>query len=143
MPYWRGQEADLKVEYDATELTIGALQDIEITVPKEIEQLRASGSIKRLDEMQHEVSVTISAELMEFDQSALKELIGYDDTNDVIEDTTDVPTFTVTGQFEASDGTTMDIEVQSVYFEEIEIGGSRDEWIGMPLDGEGSDLKFL
>jgi len=142
MPHWRGQEADLKLERGDLELSIGALQDIEVSIPKEIEELRASGSIKRLDLMQHEGELSISAELMEFDQGAFEELTDYDSSASEINDASDVATFTIGGGFVASDGSKMDLEIKEVYFDEMEISGSRDDYIGMPLDGSGDELKI-
>lgn len=138
--HWRGQEADLLIEQGGTELTIGALQNIEVSILTEVEQLRASGSLKRLDAMRHQEEVSISAEVMEFDQDTLEALTDYDSSNTEIQDASDVATFTIGGHFVSNTGDEMDLEIKEVKFEELEIGGSRDEWIGLPLEGEGNDL---
>ncbi len=139
---WRGQKADIKIEEDSTELTVGILQEVEVSPSKEISELYGAGSIKRQDVQQTEFSVTVSGTLAAWDMATFESLVDYDSSNDEINDTSDVPTFTVTANVTDNSGTEYNLEVNDAYSEDVPISGSRDEWIELDMEFIGSDLSI-
>lgn len=140
---WRGQKADLEIDDDSgTEVTVGVLQEIEISPSKEISTLYGAGSIKRQDVQQTELEVSVSGTLASWDMDAFKSLIDYDDTGDEINDTSTVQTFTVKAYVTDNSGNEEKIEVKDAYSEDVPISGSRDEWIELDMEFIGSDLSI-
>lgn len=136
MSIFRGQTATLQIDG----VTVGALQDAEINPTKETEELTGQ-SIKREDIMQTSFRVSVSASYGNFDLSALKSELGYDDANNEIEDTPDIPTVTVTGTFSSTDGTEdFDIAVQNVVVEDITLSWDGDTHVIKDFTGEGDDI---
>jgi len=140
MSIWRGQKADLTVtdEETSTSITVGVLQDIELSVNRETSELYGAGSIKRQDVQATELNISITATIASFDQTGFETLGNV--TSSGVEDSSDLPTFEVEGQFEDTSGTAMDMLVSGVYFEEVPLSGSRDEWVEMSLEGTGADI---
>lgn len=141
---WRGQTALLSIEESdgGTSVPVGVLQDWEITVDKEIVYLRGSGSPKIKDRQQTEIEVGITGTVMAFDTDTYDKLVDYDSANSELKDTEDVKTFKVTAQAEpTTSDTTEKWIVKEVDFPGLSIGGSSDEFIGIDLDGTGSDLE--
>jgi len=132
---WRGQEAIVEAEdSEGTSLPVGLLQDFEISVPYEVQQLRGSGDdISFQDVFRSEVEVNFEGEIMEWDTDFWYELIGFDEAAGELDTTPEVPTVTVTGTIEATDGTEQQFELADAYDDEGTISGARDEWIGIPL----------
>ena len=138
---WRGQKADITIEGDAT-LTVGILQDVEVSPSKETSELYGAGSIKRQDVQQTEFSVTVSGTLAAWDMESYKSLIDYDGTGEQITDTSDVPQFTVTTNVTNNSGTEYNIKVKDAYSEDIPFSGSRDEWLELDMEFIGSDITI-
>jgi len=138
---WKGQTATLTITDDSdSDVPIGVLQDVEISKESETAELYGSGSVKRQDVAQTEVSVTVSGTVAAWDIETWKSLIGYDDTNDEIEDTATLPTFQVDMEATATGTDTADtIRVTNVYFESVPISGSYDDYLELDLDGTGDD----
>lgn len=135
---FRGQTATLTLNG----VTVGVLQDAEISVEFNDEELRGQ-SLKRVDVMRTEVSVSVNATYGNFDLAGIKSLIGYDDTNDEIEDTPEPPSFTVTGNFVSADSTEdFDIDVSEVIFESVSWSWSGDEHVTEDLSGTGTDISI-
>jgi len=135
---FRGQTATLQIDG----VTVGVLQDADIGVEFSDEELRGQ-SLKRVDVQRTEVSISVSASYGNFDLAGIKSLIGYDDTNDEIEDTPAPPSFTVTGNFQSADGTEdFDIEVTEVIFNDVNWSWSPDDHVIEDLTGTGTDIAI-
>jgi len=141
---FRGQTATVTVETTGgTEVVVGALQDVEVQVQFEDEELLGQ-SIKVIDRQRTRVGVSVSATFGSFDLAGMKELIGYDDTNEEIEDTPEPPKFNVKGDLESVDGTeTITPTVQDVIFDDISWSWSRDTHVEEDISGEGTDMTDL
>jgi len=138
MAVFRGQTATLTING----VTVGVLQNAEVNPSKNIEELRGQ-SIKREDAMQTELNVSVSAEYASFDLAGLKTVLGYDEGNDEIEDTPEVPTFTVTGNFVSTDGNEdFDLDVLNVYFDDINLSWDGDTHVTKDVSGTGDDISF-
>jgi len=135
---FRGQTATLQIDG----ITVGVLQNAELNPTKETEELTGQ-SIKREDIMQTQFRVEITAEYGNFDIAGLKSLLGYDETNDEIEDTPEIPQFTVTGNFQSVDGNVdEDIDVLNVVFPDISLEWDGDTHVTNNLSGTGDDMTF-
>lgn len=142
---FRAQEAVLTVEdEDEEEVDVGIIQEVTVEPEKETEELRGFGSRMRQDEMATEISVSVSAEFMAFTETGLQDLMGTedDDGTTILEDTSDLSLFEISGEFLDTSGESFTIVVKDVYFESIPISGSRDDWIGLDLEGTGKTLEF-
>jgi len=135
---FRGQTATLTIDG----VTVGVLQDAEIGVEFNDEELRGQ-SLKRADIQRTQVSITVSASYGNFDLAGIKSLIGYDDSNNEIEDTPAPPSFSVTGNFVSTDGNEdFDVEVTEVIFNDINWSWSPDEHVIQDLTGTGTDITI-
>lgn len=139
---WRGQEAEMTID----SLNIGILQNVEVEKNSTVEELRGAGSPLWQDLQQTELSISVSGEILAFDNAALDSLLDIetdeqDPNYESIRDTAEVPRFTVTGTFLNTDGDQYDLAVKEVYFESLPIGGDKDEWIGITIDGTGRQVE--
>lgn len=138
MSKFRGQTATLEING----VTVGVLQDAELNPSKETEELTGQ-SIKREDIMQTSFRVGVSATYASFDLQGLKDILGYDDTNNEIEDTAEIPSFTVTGSFTSNDSTEdFDLAVENVVFPDLTLSWDGDTHVTKDLSGEGDDITF-
>lgn len=138
MPSFRGQTATLQING----VTVGVLQDAELNPTKETEELTGQ-SIKREDIMQTQFRVSVSATYASFDLQGLKDILGYDDNNNEIEDTPNIPSFTVTGSFSSTDGTEdFDLAAENVVFDDLSLSWDGDTHVTKDLTGEGDDITF-
>ena len=72
---------------------------------------------------------------VDIDDAADLEATTDDVPREAIDDAADVATFTATMTYEASDGSTKEITAGPGYRNnDLELGGSREEWIGMSLE---------
>jgi len=138
---WRGQTAILTVKQDTTDQPVGVLQDVEVSKESETSELYGSGSIKRQDVQQTEVSFSVSGTVSAWDMDTWETLIDYD--TDGVADSPDIPKFTVSLDVTAvSSDTAETIQVDEVYFESVPISGSYDDYIELDLDGTGKDITM-
>lgn len=138
MSRFRGQTATLSING----VTVAVLQNAELNPTSETEELTGQ-SIKREDIMRTSFRVNVSAEYASFDIQGLKDILGYDDTNDEIEDTPEIPSFTVTGNFVSIDGTIdEDMAVENVVFPDVTLSWDGDTHVTKDLSGEGDDITF-
>ena len=139
---WRGQVATLEIFDDTdTQVPFGIIDEPEITVTKNIEQLRGAGPITWQDLQQTSVEVTVTGTVMEWDLDLWKTLVGYDEATDQIRTDADVPTWTTTITYTNGNGETAAFPVQECYAEDLPLGGGREEWIGMDLDFTGKTIQ--
>lgn len=135
---FRGQTATLSING----VTVAVLQNAELNPTSETEELTGQ-SIKREDIMRTSFRCGVSAEYGNWDIQGLKDVLGYDDTNDEIEDIPDMPQFTVTGNFQSVDGTIdEDMAVQNVVFPDLTLSWDGDTHVTKSLEGEGDDIVF-
>lgn len=141
---FRGQSATLAVyQSDGTQVPLGILDDPEVSAPNaEVSELRGAGSTEWQDLQKTSTHVEVSGELMSYSIDAWDILIDYDSTNG-LDDSAEVVTFEIVVTYEAADGSTKEITVDPCYTENIPIGGSRDEWIGMSLDFTGKTIAGI
>jgi len=138
MPSFRGQTATLTING----VTVGVLQNAEINPTKETEELTGQ-SIKRADIMQTSFRCSVSATYASFDLAGLKSVLGYDEGNDEIEDTPEIPTFTVNGNFVSTDSSEdFDLDVLNVVFPDLTLSWDGDTHVTKDLSGEGDDISF-
>lgn len=141
MAKWRGQVADIEIEQDDTQLTIGIIDDPEIAVVDEVSKLRGAGPTTWQDLMRTSREVEVSGTVMDWDLDTWKSLVGYDEAEDALEKDADVPTWTTTVIYEDADGNEAVFPVVECHTENLPLGGSRDEWIGMDLDFTGKTIE--
>lgn len=141
---FRGQTATVTVENGSgTEVTVGVLQDFEVSIQFEDEELLGQ-SIKIVDRQRTRVGVNVTGSFAAFDVEGIKELIGYDDTNDKLKDSPQPPKFTVKVDATSKDGNeTLNADITEVVFEELSISWSNDDYVTEDLTGEGKDLVNL
>lgn len=138
MATFRGQTVTLQLG----SVTVGVLQDAEITVEFTDEELRGQ-SIKREDIMRTELNISVNATYASFDLAGIKSLIGYDDANNEIEDTPQPPSFTATGNFVSTDGNEdFDAALQEVVFDSVGFSWSGDEHVTEDLSGTATDMQL-
>lgn len=136
MAIFRGQTATASIG----SVTVGVLQNVEISVEFEDEELTGQ-SLKREDVMRTAVNIEVTAEYGSFDLAGIKSLIGYDDTNNEIEDTPEPPSFTVTGTLVSVDSTEdFDIDVTETIFDSISWSWDGDTHVTEDLSGTGTDI---
>lgn len=140
---WRGQDAILSITDASDEnVPVAVLQDVEVTKESETSELRGSGSVKRKDVQQTEVNITVTGTVAEWDFDAWKTLIDYDTASSEIKDSSSIPLFDVDVDITESGTDTADtIRVKDVYFPDLTVSGSRDEYLEMDLDGNGKDIE--
>jgi len=147
---WRGMDATLSVtdQDGTTDIPVGVLQEVEVTLTREVQQMRGTGSVKWQDLSQTEIQIETSGEVLSWDATAFDKLVDYDSTNDEITDSSDVPTFTLTAKIKTAASTSTNeesksLEVSDVYFEDMPVGSGKDDFIGLTLEGTGKDLKII
>ena len=138
---FRGQVADITVEQSGTDIPVGILDDPEVVVTKNIEQLRGAGPITWQDLQQTELEVNVTGTVAEWDLDTWKTFVGYDEAADEIRNDAEVPTWTTTVIYEDTNGDTATFPVKDCYTEDVTVGGSREEWIGMDLDFTGRTIE--
>lgn len=136
---YRGQDA--LVTFAGTSVVVGILQDWSLTPEFSREDLRGAGSPKRQDDQTTEVEVAIDAEFAEWNEDGYKALINYDEAQEQISDTSDVPHFDVELDIPSKDGgNTVTPTVQEVRFDSPELSGGPDSWVTLNLSGVGADV---
>ena len=143
---WRGQSATIEISGGSLPADpIGVIDEPEISAPEqEVQELRGAGSTKWQDLQRTSISVNVTGEVMAWDIETWDRLVDYDEAQGELNDSADVPTFTVTVTFTAADGSTKEIPIEDAYVDgSTPIGGSREEWIGLTLQMVGQDLGSI
>jgi len=139
---YRGQDA--VVTFAASDVVVGILQDWTVNPDFSREDLRGAGSPKRQDDQTTEVEVAIDAEFAEWNEDGYKALINYDEAQEQISNSSDVPHFDVELDIPSKDGgNTVTPTVQEVRFDSPELSGGPDSWVTLNLSGVGKDLTGL
>jgi len=138
---FRGHKSTISVSTSGgSSVPVGALQDVEIEVSRNIEVLFGSGSIKRQDQQQTELEIGVSATVSSWDAAAWKDLVDWNSTDTVITDSTDVPLFDIEAVRTDSSGATLTVTVEDIYFEDLPISGDKDSYVELDLNGTGKDI---
>lgn len=138
---WRGQVADITAEdSQGTTLSIGIIDSPEVSVPRNVEELRGTGEVTWQDLQQTELAVEISGDIMQWDLDAWKAIVGYDEAADALRNDAEVPTFAIDVIYENTNGNQAVFPVPEAYDDSLPLGGSREEWIGMSLDARGQTI---
>jgi hypothetical protein len=142
---WRGQESVIEIEdTNGNQVPVGILDDPAVTAPEQdVQELRGAGSTEFQDLQKTETSPTSSGTVSEFAIDAWDDLVDYDETAGKLDDSADVKQFDVTTIFEAADGSTKEIILKDAYVDGgIELGGSRDDFIGLDLTFVGRTIEI-
>jgi len=132
---WRGQEAVLEMTGgNLPSDPFGVLQDVTVSPAQEVSELRGAGDVRWVDLQRASVSVEITGEVMAWKPETWDVLVDYDKAAGGLDPSAEVPTFQTTVELESADSSTKVIEFAEGYMDPPpEIGGGRDEWIGMSL----------
>jgi len=132
----RGQTATIDLETESgTSIVVGTLDNPFVAVPQEVQELRGAGDVRWQDLQKTEQAVTAGGDVTSFDLDAWDRLVGWDEAAGELSTTADVETFNLTVMAEAADGSTKEIKAGPGYRNnDLELGGSREEWWGMTLE---------
>jgi len=132
----RGQTATIDLETESgTRIVVGTLDNPFVAVPQEVQELRGAGDVRWQDLQKTEQAVTAGGDVTSFDLDAWDRLVGWDEAAGELSTTADVETFNLTVMAEAADGSTKEIKAGPGYRNnDLELGGSREEWWGMTLE---------
>jgi len=138
----RGQTAAITLEQtDGTEIVVGTLDNPFVSVPQEVRELRGAGDTRWVDLQKTEEAVLIGGDITSFDIDAWDKLVGYDDVAGELSGDAEVETFNVTIEADGADGSTKEIKAGPGYRNnDLELGGSREEWLGMTLELRCQDI---
>lgn len=138
----RGQTAAITLKQtDATEIVVGTLDNPFVSVPQEVQELRGTGDTRWVDLQKTEEAVLIGGDITSFDIDAWDQLVGYDDVAAELSGDAEVETFNVTITADGADGSTKEIKAGPGYRNnDLELGGSREEWLGMSLELRCQDI---
>ena len=138
----RGQTAAITLEQtDGTEIVVGTLDNPFVSVPQEVQELRGTGDTRWVDLQKTEEAVLIGGDITSFDIDAWDTLVGYDDVAAELSGDAEVETFNVTITADGAGGETKEIKAGPGYRNnDLELGGSREEWLGMTLELRCQDI---
>jgi len=104
-------------------------------------KLRGTGDVRWVDIQKTEQAVIIGGDVMTMDLDAWDRLVGWDELGSELSGTAEVETFNLTIMAEASDGSTKEIKAGPGYRDnDLELGGSREEWWGMTIELRCQDI---
>ena len=138
----RGQTAAITLEQtDETEIVVGTLDNPFVSVPQEVQELRGTGDTRWVDLQKTEEAVLIGGDITSFDIDAWDKLVGYDDVAAELSGDAEVETFNVAITADGAGGETKEIKAGPGYRNnDLELGGSREEWLGMTLELRCQDI---
>lgn len=142
---FRGQEAVLSLSGGSLPTDpIGVLQEVVVTPAHNVEELRGAGSTKWVDLQKTEVAMELSATVMSWDLDTWDRAVDYDDAAGELDPGAEVPTFQATVTHTAADDSSKEIVLDPGYFDPPpEIGGSREEWIGLDISMRFNDISSI
>jgi hypothetical protein len=142
---FRGQEAVLELSGGSLPTDpIGVLQEVTITPDRDTSELRGAGDTRFVDVMETARAFDITGEVMSWDLETWDRTVEWDEATSETDGSADVDRYTVTVTMNAADGSTKDIEFADAYFPTMpEIGGSREDWMGMSLELRAPDVSSI
>jgi len=136
---YRGQDAI--VSFAASDVIVGILQDWTLSPDFTREDLRGAGSTERQDDQTTEFEVSIEAEFAEWNEDGYKALINYDEAQEKIAETSDVPHFDIELDMPSKDGAnSVTPTVLDVRFDSPELSGGPDSWVTLNISGTGRNV---
>ena len=138
----KGQTAAIELETDAGfEIVVGTLDNPFVSVPHDVQELRGTGDVRWVDLQKTEQAVTIGGDVSSFDADAWDRLVGYDEVAEELGGSAEVATFNCTIMADGKDGFTKEIKAGPGYRDnDLELGGSREEWWGMSIELRCRDI---
>lgn len=128
---------------------VSIAKDIEVTVTGEYEELYGIGSTKRQDAATHTKKVTVRFTVMKFDPAStdLWYIINPKSASAPVgmSDSSNVGLFDVDVYLDrdvTDDVKNVKLAVEDVYFESLPFSISENEWIGIELEGVGTDITI-
>jgi len=142
---WRGQEAVLELSGGNMPTDpIGVLQEVTITPDVERSELRGAGDTRFVDVMETARAFDITGEVLAWDLETWDRAIEWDEVAEETDGSGDVARFSATVTLNASDGSSKEVAFVDAYFNPPpEIGGGREEWMGMTVDLRASDVDSI
>lgn len=135
---------DLETSQDTpTSTPVAGVTNVEITPTVSIERLYTGDTIKIEDQLQHEFQVPVTIEYMKFDPVIAEQWLGGEGGTSAnsMTDTSKPQKYSLTGDFESRDGTTLSIEVSGITFPEMPlIAAANGEYAQWGLEGTGEDI---
>lgn len=142
----RGQTAMITVEDAATstDIPVGTLDNPFVGVPQDVQELRGTGDVRWVDLQKTEQAVTIGGDVASFDIDAWDQMVGWDEAASELDPSAEVETFNVTIMADGPDGAAKEITAGPAYRDnDLELGGSREEWWGMSLEFRARDITDI
>jgi hypothetical protein len=142
---WRGQEAVLEVSGGSLPTDpIGVLQEVTITPDGNREELRGAGTTKFVDVMETARAFDVSGTVLAWDPETWDRAIEWDEAVSETDGSADVQRFDADVKLNAANGSTKDVGFADGYFDPMpEIGGGREDWIGMDINLRFPDVDSI
>ncbi len=144
MAKFRGQEATLAInDAGAGSISVGILQNAEITVEYEIEELMGQSPKIEARQMTREAP-TVTAEWASIDFTEIESSLFEDDGSGtmVLKDQAEPIKFDVKGTFKDTDGNTHELTAKNVVFDDMSFSFDNDTFVTTDISGEGDDLQI-
>ena len=150
---YHGNTATIEFQPDGgTAITVGWLQNVEVSVEFEESEMTACGSIKIQDRRKYVTRVKLKAEVKKMDIPLLADILtpsgtyynGTTGTVTAIEDTNVQSLFDVVAAVESTGGKDLTATVSNVVFNNLPlIVAAKDDYVGWELEGIGDDVKLV
>lgn len=142
---FRGQEAVLALSGGSLPTDpIGVLQEVTIAPDRTAEELRGAGDTRFVDVMETARAFEVTGTVMAWDLDTWDRAINWDDVDSETDSSADVARFEADVTLNSADGSTKDIGFIDGYFDPLpEIGGGREDWIGMDISLRFPDVDSI
>lgn len=142
---WRGQETILEATGgNLPAEPFGVLQEVTIAPDVNREELTGAGDTRFVDVMETARAFDITGSVMAWDPETWDRAIEWDEAAGETDGSADVERFTPTVTFTDSDGDQKIVEFADSYFNPPpEIGGGREEWMGMDINLRAPDVSSI
>jgi hypothetical protein len=142
---FHGQEAVLEVSGgNMPSDPLGVLQEVTITPERDASELRGAGDTRFVDVMETSRAFDVSGTVSAWDLETWDRAIEWDEAASETDSTASIQEFEATVTHNSADGSTKEIGFIEGYFDPPpEIGGGRDEWIGMDINLRFPDVDSI
>ena len=142
---FRGQESVLALSNGNLPTDpIGVLQEVTITPDTSREELRGAGETKFVDVMETARAFEVTGSVMSWDLETWDRAVNWDDVASETDGSAEVARFDATVTLNAADGSTKEIGFVNGYFDPMpEIGGGREDWVGMDISLRFPDVDSI
>lgn len=142
---WRGQEAVLELSGGSMPSDpVGVLQEVTITPERDASELTGAGDTRFVDVMETARAFDVSGQVMAWDLETWDRAIEWDEGTTETDGSADVQRFGATVTLNAADDSTKEVAFADGYFDPPpEIGGSREEWMGMNVNLRFPDVDSI